>query len=76
MWEPQHLTTLWASTICFRDSFTFFTFISDKVRGLFFVDVALSYIAAVRNIGQGEAQHRKYKRLKLGGGQAYDHSSV
>jgi hypothetical protein len=30
----------------------------------------------VRNIGQGEAQHRKYKRLKLGGGQAYDRSSV
>jgi hypothetical protein len=29
----------------------------------------------VRNIGQGEAQHRKYKRLKLGGGQAYDRSS-
>jgi hypothetical protein len=26
----------------------------------------------VRNIGQGKAQHRKYKRLKLGGGQAYD----
>jgi hypothetical protein len=25
----------------------------------------------VRNIGQGEARHRKYKRLKLGGGQAY-----
>jgi hypothetical protein len=22
-----------------------------------------------RNIGQGEARHRKYKRLKLGGGQ-------
>jgi hypothetical protein len=22
----------------------------------------------VRNIGQGEARHRKYKRLKLGGG--------
>jgi hypothetical protein len=30
----------------------------------------------VRNIGQGEAQRRKYKRLKLGGGQAYDRSSV
>jgi hypothetical protein len=29
-----------------------------------------------RNIGQGEARHRKYKRLKLGGGQAYDRSSV
>jgi hypothetical protein len=25
----------------------------------------------VRSIGQGEARHRKYKRLKLGGGQAY-----
>jgi hypothetical protein len=22
MWEPQHLTTLWASTACYRDSFT------------------------------------------------------
>jgi hypothetical protein len=31
--------------------------------------------ANVRNIGQGEARHRKYKRLKLGGGQAYDRSS-
>jgi hypothetical protein len=29
----------------------------------------------VRNNGQGEAQHRKYKRLKLSGGQAYDRSS-
>jgi hypothetical protein len=29
----------------------------------------------VRNIGQGEARHGKYKRLKLGGGQAYDCSS-
>jgi hypothetical protein len=26
----------------------------------------------VRGIGQEEAMHRKYKRLKLGGGQAYD----
>jgi hypothetical protein len=29
----------------------------------------------VRNIGQGEARDRKCKRLKLGGGQAYDRSS-
>jgi hypothetical protein len=27
-------------------------------------------------IGQGEARHRKYKRLKLGGGHVYDCSSV
>jgi len=30
----------------------------------------------VRNVGKNEAQHRKHKRLKLGGGQAYDRSSV
>jgi hypothetical protein len=32
--------------------------------------------ANVRNIGQGEAQHRKCKRVKLGGSEAYDSSSV
>jgi hypothetical protein len=26
----------------------------------------------VHNVGQGEARHRTYKRLKLDGGQAYD----
>jgi hypothetical protein len=26
MWEPQHLTTLWASTACYRDTFTFLLF--------------------------------------------------
>jgi hypothetical protein len=30
----------------------------------------------VRGIRQGEPRHRKYKRLKLGGGQAYGRSSV
>jgi hypothetical protein len=29
----------------------------------------------VRGIGQDEARHRKYKRLKLGGGQSDDRSS-
>jgi hypothetical protein len=29
----------------------------------------------VRGIGQGEAMRTKYKRLKLGGGQAYDRSA-
>jgi hypothetical protein len=32
--------------------------------------------ANVCNIGQGEPRHRKFKRLKLGGGQAYGRSSV
>jgi hypothetical protein len=30
----------------------------------------------VRNIGQGETPHRKYKRLKLGGGHVYHRSCV
>jgi hypothetical protein len=30
----------------------------------------------VRNIGHGETPHRKYKRLKLGGGHLYGRSSV
>jgi hypothetical protein len=30
----------------------------------------------VRNIGQGEDRRRKYKRLKLGGGESYDRSNV
>jgi hypothetical protein len=30
----------------------------------------------VRYIGQSEAQHRKYKKLKLGGGHLYEYSSV
>jgi hypothetical protein len=30
----------------------------------------------VRAIGQGEVRHRKHKRLKLGGGQVYDRSSI
>jgi hypothetical protein len=25
MWEPRNLTTQWASTACYRNSFTFFT---------------------------------------------------
>jgi hypothetical protein len=29
----------------------------------------------IRSVGQGDARHRKYKRFKLGGGQAYDRSS-
>jgi CRISPR/Cas system CSM-associated protein Csm5 (group 7 of RAMP superfamily) len=33
------------------------------------------YNRNVRNTGQGEAQQRKYKTLKLGGSQAYDPSS-
>jgi hypothetical protein len=30
----------------------------------------------VHAVGQGEARHRKHKRLKIGGGQVYDRSSV
>jgi hypothetical protein len=30
MWEPQRLTTLWASTACYRDSFNFY---EEKIAG-------------------------------------------
>jgi hypothetical protein len=39
-------------------------------------EVIQNHVNKNRNIGQGEARHRKYKRRKLGGGQAYDRSSV
>jgi hypothetical protein len=29
MWEPRRLTTLWASTACYRDSFTVFLITTD-----------------------------------------------
>jgi hypothetical protein len=34
------------------------------------------YIENVRSTGNGEEQHRKHKRIKLGGGRAYDLSEV
>jgi hypothetical protein len=36
---------------------------------------AFSLLRAL-SMESGEARHRRYKRLKLGGGHAYDHSSV
>jgi hypothetical protein len=39
-------------------------------------EVILNHVnPSVRGIGQGEAMHRKYKRLKLNVGQAYDRSA-
>jgi hypothetical protein len=39
-------------------------------------EVILNHVnPTVRGNGQGEARHRKYRRLKVGGGQAYDRSA-
>jgi hypothetical protein len=39
-------------------------------------EVTLNHVNPnVRDIGQEEARHRKYKGLKLGGGQVYDRSA-
>jgi hypothetical protein len=43
MWEPQRLTTLWASTACYRDSFYLFTFTIEMWRHIvpqMFTDVS------------------------------------
>jgi hypothetical protein len=40
------------------------------------IEVILNYANPnVSGTGQGTTRHRKYKRLKLGGGQAYDRSA-
>jgi hypothetical protein len=31
MWEPRPLTTLWASTTCYRDKFTFLPYFRDRL---------------------------------------------
>jgi hypothetical protein len=41
MWEPQHLTTLWASTACYRDSFTLLPLIQKIKRTTFLVTCSL-----------------------------------
>jgi nitrate reductase alpha subunit len=38
-------------------------------------EVIQNHETASVKVVQGEPRHRKYKRLKLGGGQAYDRSS-
>jgi hypothetical protein len=39
-------------------------------------EVILNHVnSSVSGTGQGEATHRKFKRFKLGGGQAYDRSA-
>jgi hypothetical protein len=42
MWEPLYLTTLWAFTACYRDSFTLFTF-TDKDACLFLIRLLLCF---------------------------------
>jgi hypothetical protein len=32
MWEPQHLKTLWACTACYRDSFTFLSYLNTDIK--------------------------------------------
>jgi hypothetical protein len=34
MWEPRRLTTLWNSTACYRNSFTFLPFLLQVVRNI------------------------------------------
>jgi hypothetical protein len=47
MWEPQHLTTLWASTACYRDNFTFYFFFYCH---LYPDDVKVSYFLCLTKI--------------------------
>jgi hypothetical protein len=55
MWDPQHLRTVSASTVCYRDSFTF-TFI-EKV-GLYTASVGV-VIIVVATTGLNTASNRR-----------------
>jgi hypothetical protein len=37
MWEPRRITTLWAFTACYRDSFTFITVMTMKISVIYYV---------------------------------------
>jgi hypothetical protein len=41
MWEPRRLTTLWASTACYRDSFPFYFFAVVSVERSFISELQL-----------------------------------
>jgi hypothetical protein len=43
MWEPRRLTTLWAFTACYMDSFTFFFLLVLK-SAVFFLKVVLVHV--------------------------------
>jgi hypothetical protein len=55
MWEPQRLTTLWASTACYRDSFTFLSFCvgsSVSLKNIFFIPSLYSPVRKKPEVGE------------------------
>jgi hypothetical protein len=52
MWEPRRLTTLWASTACYRDSFIFLPFI------IIIINVTCKPVARQRPRNNATIQHR------------------
>jgi hypothetical protein len=42
MWEPRRLTIIWASTVCYRDSFTFFIY-ETGIRFLYCIKIRVCY---------------------------------
>jgi hypothetical protein len=45
MWEPRRLTTLCASTACYRDSFTFFLW-TRNAKTYFFLNISVPYFVS------------------------------
>jgi hypothetical protein len=70
---PRH-TSIWDTQVAFRVPYVY-----DYVTKLCGRQTEIIHNHKnenVRNIGQGKTPHRKYKRLKLGGGHVYDRSSL
>jgi hypothetical protein len=53
MWEPQRLTTLWASTVCYRDSFSY---INNKIK--------LRRVRWEGHVGRVEEEEEEEKKKK------------
>jgi hypothetical protein len=64
MWEPRRLTTLWASTACYRDSFTFYIYVYVQVDHLCGLVVR---VPAYRSRGSGFDSRRYLIFWKLVG---------
>jgi hypothetical protein len=62
----------WSSSFLFRNE----SLQTLSYTTAYFFSVNDTVLVAVRSIGQDKARYRKYKRLKLRGGQAHDGSSV
>jgi hypothetical protein len=69
MWDPRHLTTLWAPTASYKNSFTFYRLIQSKVRGRILWTLTIVTLGLTKHkiidTQNSEIQHTVVTYLKL-----------